>query len=338
MCEAIRLCRNHAPKKLGLGKVGYCTKCINRGKALDSTKKMCYTLKMHRRLLSLSNAFFIAYAEEKMKEKQIALFDIIPGSLDSLADEINDAHKQLEGHFKYTLNYAIYAGECLIKAKALCGHGKWLEWRDREINHSVRTSQTYMKFAEHKEFILANAQNFAHLGIDGARKLLPDYKGVLSSKGIEWWTPKIYIEAIREVMGDIDLDPASCADANKIVGAKKYYTEDSDGLIQTWRGRIFLNPPYGRLGPEFIGKLYNELGSTVSEAVVLVNSRATDAVWFHPLFEGIICFTDHRIDFDSPNDKPTSSTHGSCFIYFGSNKEKFAEIFSQFGNIVRRWP
>ena len=97
-----------------------------------------------------------------------------------------------------------------------------------------------------------------------------------------------------------------------------------------------MNPPYGRAGPQFIEKLYHELGSTVEEAIVLVNSRATDAAWFQPMFEGTICFTDHRIDFNSPEEKQTSSTHGSCFVYFGPNKDKFAKIFSKFGNVVKR--
>src|SRR3990170_4877703 len=28
---------------------------------------------------------------------------------------------------------------------------------------------------------------------------------------------------------------------------------------------------------------------------------ATDSDWFQPCFNGMICFTDHRIDFDSPD-------------------------------------
>lgn len=160
---------------------------------------------------------------------------------------------------------------------------------------------------------------------------------IIGSKDIEWWTPKEYIDAVHEVMGGIDLDPASNAQANKIVRAAEYYSSGDDGLLKQWSGRVFLNPPYGREGPDFVEKLYETLGSGVDEAVVLVNSRATDADWFQPLFEGVMCFTDHRIDFDSPTEKPTSSTHGSCFIYFGPNEGRFANVFEKFGNIVRRW-
>ncbi len=165
------------------------------------------------------------------------------------------------------------------------------------------------------------------------------WKGILESKDIEWWTPKKYIVAVRKVLGTIDLDPASSILANKVVQAKKIFTEKDDGLKQEWSGRVFLNPPYGgTAGAAFAEKLYESLGSDVDEAILLVNSRATDAEWFQKCFNGLICFTHHRIDFDSPNKKISSSTHGSCFVYFGPNEDKFAKEFGGFGNVVKRWP
>ena len=91
-------------------------------------------------------------------------------------------------------------------------------------------------------------------------------------------------------------------------------------------------------GQKVIEKFLTEIQSSFPEGILLVNSRATDAEWFQPCFNGTLCFTDHRIDFDSPDEKPTSSTHGSVFVYFGPNEEQFAKVFSRFGNIVKRWP
>ena len=136
------------------------------------------------------------------------------------------------------------------------------------------------------------------------------------------------------MLGDFDLDPASCEEANKTVKAKKYYSEN--GLSKPWRGRIWLNPPYGGLAAQFIDKLANEISTgSVSAAIALVNAHCTDTSWFQSLWEGCLCFTNHRINFYGDETR-SGSTHGSTFAYFGSDGAAFIKYFRQFGPIVKR--
>jgi len=66
------------------------------------------------------------------------------------------------------------------------------------------------------------------------------------------FTPPHVVEATRTALGvEIDLDPASCASANTVVRAnraKRVYTVVDDGIVQPWSGRVFVNPPGGKVG------------------------------------------------------------------------------------------
>ena len=67
-----------------------------------------------------------------------------------------------------------------------------------------------------------------------------------SSATNEHYTPLAFVTAAREVMGGIDLDPASSPKANEQIQAKLIYTPENNGFTKPWHGRIFLNPPGGR--------------------------------------------------------------------------------------------
>lgn len=152
----------------------------------------------------------------------------------------------------------------------------------------------------------------------------------------EWYTPAEYLKAAVNVMGSIDLDPASNPIANKNVGAATFYTAQDDGLAQPWTGTVWMNPPYAQpLIGQFSERLAKEYAAgSVTSAIVLVNN-ATDTAWFHTLAEqaSAMCFPRGRIRFWHP-DKVSAPLQGQAFIYLGKEPEVFAAEFGQFGFTV----
>jgi hypothetical protein len=57
----------------------------------------------------------------------------------------------------------------------------------------------------------------------------------------QWFTPDRYLVLARRVLGDFDLDPASHSIAQDRVRAKRFFTEQDDGLTQKWFGRVWTN-------------------------------------------------------------------------------------------------
>ena len=60
---------------------------------------------------------------------------------------------------------------------------------------------------------------------------------------VEWYTPSDVVEDVREVMGVIDLDPASNDTAQQVVRASIYYTVETNGLAQEWQEGCFATRP-----------------------------------------------------------------------------------------------
>lgn len=166
----------------------------------------------------------------------------------------------------------------------------------------------------------------------------------------EWYTPSRYIEAAREVMGGIDLDPASCELANQTVKATRFYTAQDNGLAQEWYGNVWLNPPFGTTktpfdGPAwqgtstarlFIRKLLEEYEQGKIDQAVLLAKADPKQNWFHLLWAHLICFAYDNVYFNRPDGPAQRNQFGVCFVYLGHNKQKFIEVFEQFGAVALR--
>lgn len=154
----------------------------------------------------------------------------------------------------------------------------------------------------------------------------------------EWYTPPQYIDAVREVLGTIDLDPASNPTANGWIQAERYFTKDDNGLAQEWHGRVFMNPPYAQpLIFQFCEKMVGEVAAgRVTEAIVLVNNATETRSWQAMAAEcASVCFPQGRIKYFDESGKPANTPlQGQSFVYFGERMARFADVFRRFG-VVR---
>ena len=227
------------------------------------------------------------------------------------------------------------------------------------LNVSTRSVQTAKKVAEMADENVVQAVKEGKVSINAARTLaelppleqsriaaLPEaeikqeVKKVRGTQGTgqnEWYTPEKYVEAARQVLNGIDLDPASSETANERIKASKFYTEADNGLAQDWAGSVWMNPPYSQpLIYQFIEKLVDRYANGVVDAAIVLTHNYTDTKWFHLAQSeaSAICFTKGRIGFLSPDGAKASPTQGQAFFYMGKDVEAFAAAFSEFGFIA----
>lgn len=75
------------------------------------------------------------------------IINVVDGKLPGLANKINEATTAAESHARSAMQYALIAGELLIKAKVLVPHGEWQQWVEANCTIAPRTASAYMRLA-----------------------------------------------------------------------------------------------------------------------------------------------------------------------------------------------
>lgn len=183
---------------------------------------------------------------------------------------------------------------------------------------------------------------------DTARKSA--FEALTASKSNSWFTPANICDSARAVMGGIDLDPASCAEANELyVKARRYFTIANDGMARGWStSALWLNAPYGFRGLDKSTGIYNHGASawitkaitrfqagTVEQAVILARGDSTAVRW---LKANTITCDANRISFYRPGGaKGGQPVPGTILAYLGPEWAKFGFEFHKYGTILVPW-
>lgn len=178
--------------------------------------------------------------------------------------------------------------------------------------------------------VRAAAEIIRRMGKD--RVLVAEYHRLRrQGRTVEWYTPRHILALVEQVLGHIDLDPASNR-GEHWVSAGHHFTVDDDGLSQDWFGRVYLNPPWNAQGSPraWVAKLVAEFeAGNVSEAICLVPAR-TNTDWMGMLAPYPRVYVRGRVKFsDGDGEAPFPVMLG----YLGNSTESFADVFSSIGDV-----
>lgn len=130
----------------------------------------------------------------------------------------------------------------------------------------------------------------------------------------KWATPQYVFDYLNERFGPFDMDAAAADDTAK---CEDYFTLEDAALTQPWFGRVFVNPPYGNIGP-WVNKAEEETKAGRADLVLMLLPPRTDQRWWQ---EGVtvsatnVYFIKGRIAFELPG-KSNCSFEPSIVVVF----------------------
>ena len=148
---------------------------------------------------------------------------------------------------------------------------------------------------------------------------------------VDWFTPSWIFEALGL---SFDLDPCAPVGGVPWVPAANHYSAYDNGLTKPWTGRVWLNPPYGKLTGKFLARMHDH-----RDGIALVFGR-TDTAWFHAYAatSDAILFMAGRIAFVDGRGVTGGSGAGagSILIAWGADNVRALERFQSLrGGMLR---
>lgn len=148
-----------------------------------------------------------------------------------------------------------------------------------------------------------------------------------SSTRDDWVTPPWLVERVRYVLGEIDLDP--CTNPANPTKAVRWICPPDDGLNMPWSGRVFVNPPFGRVLARWAHAAIQH-ATTRTPVMFLAPTRSTSK-WYQALSDkGARANIHKRVNYCDPQTGveikgcPFGST---IWLLGGADPVRFVEAF-----------
>lgn len=165
-----------------------------------------------------------------------------------------------------------------------------------------------------------------------------------TSQSVDWCTPPKYVDAVRRVLGLIELDP--CSNRWSMVGAQvEWSPPKDDGLSQDWNSRtVFVNPPYGidrtrgTTIKDWLRKCYESHERFNSEVLALIPVATNTVHWKQYVWGSAtsVCFLyDTRLKFLEQGVGGGKGAPMACaMVYWGEEYQTFFDVFIHFGAVI----
>ena len=160
-----------------------------------------------------------------------------------------------------------------------------------------------------------------------------------------WFTPPDILDRARIVLEGIELDPASCEEANEKVKAERLFTFKDDALEQEWDARsIWLNPPGGKTSNKSNTVLFwqklrsSRFNHAMFMAFSLEALQTTQKPGYSSIGEFPLCIPSKRLAFYRPGwVKGKAPSHSNVVVYvpgITARTDVFVEQFKDVGVLL----
>ena len=130
-----------------------------------------------------------------------------------------------------------------------------------------------------------------------------------SSESPEWGTPQDLFDKLNHIF-NFDLDVCATHENAKCTN---YITQEQCGLATEWKGKCFMNPPYGRTMSKWIEKAKNH-----NDLVVCILPARTDTKYWQDLVmkADVVKFIRGRLKFTGANAGSGAAPFPSAIVIF----------------------
>lgn len=160
------------------------------------------------------------------------------------------------------------------------------------------------------------------------------FEGKFESAKQEWTTPQGMFESLSNHY-KFDFDLAADETNHK---CDNYFSAEDNALTQEWKGRCWLNPPYGSKGAnrlaKWVEKAYNESKDGSCSVTMLIPARTNTSWW------GQFCMNASEILFVIGRPKFGGAIHGLpqplALVTFGAsdNPTRYGAYHNKQGTII----